>query len=85
MTSARRAAGRDATLPAVTDSGIPADLAAGPCVDLWGEDPGDLIGAWRAWVDARDEWARGQGLDPRADYRRLPPELRDRKPYRRNL
>jgi len=81
MTSDRRAARRMVPTPSV--GGIPTDLAAGPCVEIWA-DPGCRFpqwSAWRNWHDARDEWMTAQGLDPAKDYRHLPRELLTRAPY----
>jgi hypothetical protein len=83
MTSDRRAARRSAPTPSV--DGIPADLAAGPCVEVWA-DPGSnapQFSALRNWQAARDEWMTARGLDPDPDYRHLPPGLYDRAPYSR--
>lgn len=84
MTSSRRAARRP---PAKSEAGtIPADLAAGPCVEIWA-DSGCHFPQWSAriqWKAARDAWARGQGLHMPGDYRHLPPVLRDRAPYYRD-
>jgi hypothetical protein len=66
--------------------GIPADLAAGPCVELWA-DKGGHFPQWSArinWRAARNKWARTQGLHMPGDYRHLPKELRDRAPYYRD-
>jgi hypothetical protein len=82
MTSDRRAARRMA--PPATAEGIPADLAEGPCVEVWA-DPGCGLpqwSAWRNWHDARDEWMTAHGLDP-TDYKHLPRELYTRAPYSR--
>lgn len=71
----------------MTPTGVPALLAAGPCVETWGAGPDDLFGAWRAWKDARLEWAQAHGLADdlgRLDYHHLPAELYDRAPFRRN-
>jgi hypothetical protein len=62
--------------------GIPADLAAGPCVEIWA-DSGCHFPQWSArnnWHSARNEWARKQGLD----YRHLPRHLMDQAPYYRD-
>jgi hypothetical protein len=74
--SARRAARAQAAKPAA--SGVSAKLAAGPDAAVWG---GGLFGARRAWKDARNSWMAARGMDPREDYRLLPPELRDRGPF----
>ena len=82
MTSDRRAARRMAPAPAAVD-GIPADLALGPCVEVWA-DAGDGFlewSAWWHWKAARDEWMTASGLEPGRDYRYLPPALFDRAPY----
>ncbi len=81
MTSDRRAARQKAPSPTVDE--IPADLAAGPCVEVWA-DSGERFpewSAWRNWHDARDDWMTSQGLDPATDYRHLPDALRSRAPY----
>jgi hypothetical protein len=68
-----------------TPAGVPTDLAAGPCVEMWAS-PGAAFpeaSALHNWQDARDAWATSHGLDPASDYRHLPPELYDRAPYSR--
>lgn len=68
-----------------TPSGVPLDLAAGPCVETWGN--GDLLVARSRWRQARRTWAQGHGLADsfgRIDYRHLPRELRDRAPFSRD-
>ena len=77
--SARRAA-RGRTEPQ-TAAGVPADLAAGPSVELWGEPRvmGDALMSARAnWRSARDAWLAKNGIPDRE----LPRELRDRAPFR---
>ena len=85
MASDRRAARQLAPPP--TAGGIPTDLAAGPCIELWA-DPGHHFPEWSAlsnWHTARDAWATARGLNPATDYRHLPDGLRDRAPYFRNF
>ncbi len=84
MTSRREARRR----ALVTDNGIPTDLAAGPCVELWADPPpaSALFSARANWRDARLAWCRKHGLATEAghiDYHHLPPELRDRAPFHR--
>jgi len=77
MASERRAARQ--LVPTPTANGIPTDLAAGPCIEVWA-DPDCRFPEWSAfrnWKDARDAWARAQGLNP-SDYCHLPAELYDR-------
>lgn len=83
MTSNRRAA-RRRDLPAATVNDIAADLAAGPCVEVWatpGEQP--VFSARRNWKTARDDWCREHDLmnGARPDWRRIPKALRDRAPF----
>lgn len=68
-----------------TPSGVPLDLAEGPCVELWAS-PGRFPqqSALHNWQDARDAWASTQGLTMPDDYRHLPDELRDRAPFYRD-
>lgn len=65
------------------DSGIPADLALGPCIEVWADPdaPCPSFSARRNWQDARNEWAAANGLSLPADYRHLPRELCDRAPF----
>lgn len=69
--------------PAISAAAIPAELAAGPCVEVWADPASRFLewSAWRNWHDARDEWMTAQGLDPVKDYRHLPRELLTRAPY----
>lgn len=82
--SARRQARSSAAAIAVSPNGVPAEIAAGPRVDLWADAKGcPLSSARRNWRHARDEWCRRHGLmapTGRLDFSRLPPELRDRAP-----
>lgn len=82
--SERRQARRSA--PEQTQGGIPTDLAAGPCVEVWADpaSPCPTFSARTNWKNARNEWAAGNGLDLPADYRHLPRELRDRAPFSRS-
>lgn len=81
MSSSRREARRLAK-PSEVD-GIPADLAGGPCVEVWADRASRFPqhSARLRWKAARDAWMRSQDLDPRTDYRQLPRVLRDRAPY----
>ncbi len=58
-------------------NGVPADLAAGACMELWcgddekppiwwerGEIPWQAITAWRRFQDAKRAWAKEHGLTP---------------------
>lgn len=72
-----------------TPKGIPTDLAAGPCIELWADPEAACpsFSARRNWKDARNAWAKAHGLADdfgRLDYRRLPRELRDRAPFYRD-
>lgn len=82
--SSRREA-RRRTTDAPTVNGIPVNLAAGPCIEVWA-DPGapcPSFSALRNWQDARNEWAAANGLDLPGDYRHLPRELCARAPFSR--
>lgn len=91
MISERRSARRTARATVTPDpSRIPPDLAAGPCMEVWGDGGNPLAlceihVTLRRWHEARDEWMHANGLNPQTDYRHLPPELRDRAPYSRNI
>lgn len=84
MTSRRAARRRGAPTSSSRTKGIPDDLAAGPCIEIWARD-GEMPtwSARRHWSEARERWAARQGLELPGDYRHLPRELRDRAPYYR--
>ena len=84
MTSNRRAARSAAPLAEV--DGVPLNLAAGPCVELWADPdaPCPILSARRHWRAARNGWALANGLTLPGDYRHLPRVLRDRGPYFRD-
>lgn len=63
-----------------TPDGVPAMLAIGRCIEVYGAHEHDAIGAYRAWGDARDAWLAEQGIGER-DYHRYPDSLRDHAPW----
>lgn len=68
--------------PGIDD--VPPDLAEGPAVEIWGQHPTDVIGAWRAWKDARLAWCVERGIADShgfIDWHRLPDQLYSRAPY----
>lgn len=72
---------------AATANGVPADLALGPCVEVWADPKAacPVTSARARWRAARDEWCRAHELmnGDRPDYQHIPPELRDRGPFYR--
>lgn len=79
--SRRREARRAATMPAQTPDGVPAMLALGRCIEVWGRHDHDAIGAFHAWYDARAEWAEAHGINADREYARLPDVLLDHGPW----
>lgn len=81
MTSERRTAGRPAISRREID-GVPADLAAGPAVELWA-DHNCHVPQWSAhrnWRDTRGRGASDNDLQFPGEYRHLPRALCDRAP-----
>lgn len=81
--SARREARSRATVQAriAPRSGVPAVLAAGPCVELWAADGRNAIEAWGNFHAARRRWLEQVGYDVR-DRHSWPTVLqRSKSPY----
>lgn len=81
--TARRQARTAASIQAATlpRGGVPDDLAAGPCVEVWAADGSNLIDAKVKYSTARHDWLRRNGYDVN-DLHAWPPVLRSaRSPY----
>jgi hypothetical protein len=86
MTTARRRALSRQLRERADEHDIPAELAAGPCIEIWGQHPDDRLGTRRAWNDAVLEWAKAHGLadrDERINWHLMPPQLFPRTPFHR--
>lgn len=61
MTSARRLA-RARSVPSFDDEGTPAALLVGRCIEVWGTEPNDAMGAFSRWGRVRAWWLESNGL-----------------------
>jgi len=65
MTSARRLA-RARAIPAPgagLSDGIPAALVVGRCIEVWGTEPDDAMGAFSRWGRARSWWLKANDIE----------------------
>jgi len=44
------------TPPAGPVPDVPEELRIGPCMEIWGDPPGDFLSTWANWSDAARAW-----------------------------
>jgi hypothetical protein len=57
-------------------SGVPPELLAGPCIEVWGGPDRDAIVAFRRYREAREAWLAARGISHWDSEDRVPEPLR---------